>query len=105
MTLQNKIPNFIAVGLVSLLVHIVFCVQVFMGLPSAMGIGSPAMIIFFPHYILMFIFPPSYPIHDDGSVGYWALWGKLLVAFPASLAYAFIFVGICSLLGRLSHRK
>jgi hypothetical protein len=65
-----------------------------------MGIESAAL-IFFPQHVLMFVFPPSYPIHDDGSVSYLDVWGKILVAFPASIVYALLLVGAFWLLKKL----
>ena len=80
----------------SVIIHIVFCIQVFMALPGGMASGA-GLLIFFPHYMLMFFLPPSYPIHDDGVVDYGQVWGKLAVAFPASLAYGAIIVVILAL--------
>jgi len=74
-----------------------------MALPDGMALGA-GLLVFFPHYLFMFFLPPSYPIHDDGIVDYSELWGKLAVAFPASLAYGVIIVAIL-VLGRQSLKK
>jgi hypothetical protein len=100
--IAKQISAITAIVIISIIVHAIFCVQVFMGLPNTMGIEN-GVIVFFPHYILMSILPPSYPIHDDGSVSYLGVCGKLIVTFPASVAYGIILWGILALFGKLKH--
>ena len=83
----------------SVVIHTLFCIQVFMALPGGMALDG-SLFVFMPHYMLMFFFPPSYPIHDDGVVDYVQVWGKLAVAIPASLAYGFVLVAISNLVRR-----
>jgi hypothetical protein len=55
--------------------------------------------------VLDFFLPPPYPISHNASneaqVNYSYFWGKMAVAFPASLAYAFLLVGA----GRFLRRR
>jgi len=55
--------------ILSVVIHTLFCIQVFMALPDGMALGA-GLLVFFPHYLFMFFLPPSYPIHDDGIVDY-----------------------------------
>lgn len=85
-------------------IHTLFCIQVFMALPGGMCIYALGELLFFPHYILMFFFPPEYPIHDNGVVDYGEVWGKLAVAFPASLAYGIVIVAGLALFKQILRR-
>jgi hypothetical protein len=54
--------------------------------------------------MLDFFLPPSYPITYSAAgvihVDYFDFWGKMVVAFPASVAYAILPVGIGTMLIR-----
>jgi len=78
-------------------IHTLFCIQVFMALPGGMAMTGASLLLFAPHYLLMFFLPPAYPIHGDGVVDYAQLWGKLAVALPASIAYGAIIVAVLAL--------
>ena len=62
------------------------------------------VVLFFPHYILMFFFGPEYPIHDNGVVDYGEVLGKLAVVFPASLAYGIVIVAGLALIKKIVRR-
>ncbi|MGH7954298.1 MAG: hypothetical protein ACREFE_20575 [Limisphaerales bacterium] len=85
-------------------IHALFCIQVFMALPGGMALTGFGLLLFYPHYMLMFFLPPAYPIHDNGIVDYGELWGKLVVAFPASLVYGIIIVAILAFIRQILSR-
>src|SRR5690242_5095093 len=80
----------ISVGLVAIAVHVVFCIQAYAPLQRG-GMVSEGrwLLVFYPHYMLDFFLPPAYPISYSGNgmvqVDYLNFWGKMLVAFPASV--------------------
>jgi len=95
----------IAVGVVGIAIHVVFCVQAYIPLRhGGMASNGPWLLIFFPHYMLDFFLPPPDPIISIGTgpvqVNYFYFWGKMIVAFPASLAYALLLAGIGTALMR-----
>ena len=95
----------ILVGVVGIAIHAVFCYQAYLPLQQGgMASDGPWLMIFYPHYMLDFFLPPSYPItyNNTGAihVSYFDFWGKMIVAFPASVAYAFLPVGIGTALMR-----
>jgi hypothetical protein len=98
----KKVRTFVAVLVISVVIHVIFCVQVFMALPSEIGLDGGSL-IFFPHYLLMQCFPMSFPLSDN-SINYVALWGELLTAFPASIMYSLCFVRTSILLLRCLRR-
>src|SRR5438067_5846531 len=89
----------LSVGLVAIAIHAVFCAQAYAPLQQG-GMCSDGVwfSLFYPQYILDFVLPPAYPITystaGDIRVDYFDFWGKMLVAFPASVAYALLMVGI-----------
>ena len=95
---KSKLQIIGAVAVVAMAIHIIFCIQVVMALPNAMALDG-SLLIFFPHYFLMECLPIPYPLIDN-SVNYQALLEKLFLAFPASIIYAFLIVGVLKLLRR-----
>jgi len=93
-TFKSHLHNVVAVLVISILIHVIFCVQVFMALPDAMALNE-GLLLFLPHYFFMECLPIPYPLHEN-SVNYLELWGKLLAAFPASVAYALLLLGLFS---------
>jgi len=96
----------IAVGVVAIAIHAVFCVQAYIPLQQGgMVSDGPWLSLYYPHYMLDFFLPPPYPISYSQSgvihVDYLDFWGKMMVAFPASVAYALLPVGIGVALVRL----
>jgi hypothetical protein len=82
--------------LASVVIHSVFCIQALSvahqaGLVRADTAFFP--ILFFPHTLLMYFLPPSYPFSEQGGVlhiDWWSFAGKLVVAYPASFAYGLV---------------
>lgn len=69
--------------------------------------GIPWWFAFFPHYLLVFFLPPSYPLNYLGGapvIDHPAFWGKMLVTFPASLVYAAALVATGTALLQLCRR-
>ena len=82
----------IRLGLTTVLIHTVFCIQAFLPLQrGGMVSDGPWLQIFYPHYLFLFFLPPAYPITYSGGevqVSYLAFLGKMLVAVPCSVAYS-----------------
>ena len=80
--------------LMSVGIHIVFSLQAFDAAPKGgMAHSVPFLLLFKPHYILIFFLPPNYPIDLTGgivTVDWFRFVGKLVVAYPASLLYGCI---------------
>ena len=78
----------------SIAIHTVFCVQAYSAVPRGGMVSSDGfMLLFFPHYMLMYFFPPAWPLDSSGdivSVDWLRFVGKLLGAYPASLVYGWI---------------
>ena len=58
-----------------------------------MAHSIPFLLLFQPHYILMYFLPPDDPIDLTGgivTVDWFCFVGKLVVAYPASLLYGCI---------------
>jgi hypothetical protein len=103
---KAAIKFWVYVGLVAIGIHVVFCVQAYIPLQhGGMASDGPWLLIFSPHYMLDYFLPPSYPItySDKGliHVDYFDFCGKMIVAFPASIAYALLPVGISAALMRV----
>ena len=95
----------ISVGVIGIVIHAVFCYQAYNPLQQGgMASDGPWLTVFYPQYMLDFFLPPAYPISysDTGviHVDYLDFWGKMAVAFPASVAYALLPVGISTALMR-----
>lgn len=72
-----------AVGLLSLAIHGVFCVSVFMALPyGAMANNDVLSIIFLPHYILMFFCRQNIPFKMTIPLIILTFLGKFWWPFP-----------------------
>jgi hypothetical protein len=82
----------------SIAIHVLFIVQAYLSLPlGGMVSNGFYLMLFYPHYLLDYCLPPAYPIdYVDGvmKVNYLGFWGKMLVAFPASLAYGVFLAGV-----------
>jgi hypothetical protein len=95
-------------GVLSIAIHAFFCWQAYLPLKQGgMVSNGTCLLIFFPHYMLDFFLPPSYPISYDKAgvlhVDYFDFWGKMIVAFPASIAYALLITGLSTAL--MSYRE
>src|SRR5579864_1090769 len=105
----SKRAFFIGVAVVTAVIHLVFCVQAFLPLrEGGMASSGPFLLIFYPQYMLDFFVPPAYPVTGSGAtlhVNYLAFVGKMLVALPASVAYAALLVGARMILAGLRQRK
>jgi hypothetical protein len=89
--------------MVSLAVHALFCGQAYLAAgQGGMVLNTSFLVIFYPHVMLMYFLPPADPIDLSGgiSVDWIRFAGKLLVAYPASLVYAFLFSAVWHLIGR-----
>jgi hypothetical protein len=98
--------SWVLVGVVSIAIHAVFCYQAYLPLQQGgMASDGPWLIVFYPQYLLDFFLPPAYPISysDTGilRVNYFNFWGKMIVAFPASVLYALLPIGVGVALRRL----
>jgi hypothetical protein len=86
------------------MIHGVFCVQAFLALDrGGEASGWPWLLIYYPHYVIMYFSPPEDPIISAGpvvQVDYLHFLGKMLDAFPASIVYALVLVGLTGLLRR-----
>jgi len=88
----------IYVSVTSVMIHALFCIQAFLPLrEGGMVSGVPWLLIFCSQYTLDFFLPPEYPLNGD-SINYFHFWGKMLVAFPASLADGLLLIGCGSAL-------
>jgi hypothetical protein len=98
--MTSKKQFWILVFLASLVVHGVFCVQAISVVDQGgMVRADPAFfpIFFFPHTLLMYCLPPRYPFSYQGAAlhtDWWSFLGKLVVAYPASLAYGAVVASI-----------
>jgi hypothetical protein len=97
------------VGVTSAVIHSIFCMQLFPfqggGRVVSEGTGEAGLLFFYPQYILVYCLPPEYWIIDDGNglehINFFHFWGKMLVAFPASLVYALFFAELTVILNNL----
>jgi hypothetical protein len=78
----------------SIVIHAIFCVQAYSATSEGGMVSNAAfMFLFFPHIMLMYFLPPTYPIDLTGgivSVDWLRFVGKLFVAYPGSLFYGWI---------------
>jgi hypothetical protein len=84
----------------SVIIHTIFCIQVFMALPKSMVFTQASLFVFFSHYFLMFLSLMPDPLHENGAVDYGRLWELLVVSFPASLAYGAIVAVVLAIMGK-----
>jgi hypothetical protein len=86
-------------GVVGALIHATFCIYLYPYPEGSMVSRGSGIwrLAFYPQSILVFFLPPDYWIKygENGvaHINFIHFWGKMLVAFPASLAYALILVG------------
>ena len=73
----------------SIVIHAIFCFQAYSAVGDGGMVSNAAfMVLFYPHVMLIYFLPPTYPIHFTGdivSVDWFRVVGKLLVAYPGSL--------------------
>jgi hypothetical protein len=88
-----------SVGVTSLVIHAVFCMLLYpfrVGNLVANQLSGRWLLIFNPQVILVYFLPPDYWLKSDGNgvehISYFHFWGKMLVAFPASLADSLVLV-------------
>ncbi len=90
----SAFPRFwVYVGISSVAIHSLFCVQAYLPLKQGgMVSGGAWLLVFGPQYLLDFFLPPVDPLNGD-HINYFHFWGKVLVAYPASLVYSLLLVG------------
>jgi hypothetical protein len=99
--------DMVGLVLISVVIHALYCIQVFVALPAMAlpGLAGLAFLIFLPHDALMTALPPAWPVHDDGVIDYGRLCGKLAEALPASVVYACIIFAVVILVRQLKRKQ